>query len=467
MTQLNCRAWRDHFDRRCGFTLVELLVVIAIIGILASMLLMGLWSVAQNARQDRTLSVVKRIDVYVQARWSSYLDRRIGVRMIAPFARPRFPTEREYMRIVDPSGSNAAAIRNHRLLSYGRVVAYIRLAGIREIMRMELPDRKIDLLTPAEMGAGVPATIVPNAGEPLTNLAPPILRNRLVVTLDSVPALWLNYRAKALSQLFARYGNRNWNGWTTTHESAECLYLILSTMADDDKAALDWFKESEIGDIDNDGMPEILDAWGTPIVFVRWPSGFVKEYTPPPQHFQIAYLPYSEVMMGDRAWREDGTTVEAHVHGQATPPLGDQFSRDWQSTGGSDDPFDPLKVDVRWYDAQGATFGVSPAFAGTGTHHAWNNDPFELTPLIVSAGPDKLYDIAFASSFPPWFATQTPSIGAQSDGIIVPNDPYVGRLAGSRFVRPGSIFPQRTGVNLRDHAAGDNIHNHAVEVGAL
>ena len=475
MTPTLRMSWRDHhIDRRSGFTLVELLVVIAVIAILSSMLLMGLWGVAENARASRTRSVIQRIDTYVRARWDAYMDRRIGVQMLGPLRLPRFPSEVEYMRILDPTGSNAAAIRADRFRAYGRFVAYVRLAAIREIQRMELPDRKADLMTPRELGVGVPPIIVPDPTDPRSNLVPPVLRNQMTVVLDSVPALWRTYRAKAESLVKAKFGpTADWRTrWTATNETAECLYLILSTMADDERAALEWFKESEIGDTDGDGMPEVLDAWGTPITFIRWPSGFVKEYTAPPQHFQVSYLPYSDIMSGDQAWQEDGTTTVMddnttlqNFQNQGDPGPSLLASLDWQNTGGSDDPFDPLKVDVRWYDAPNSSFGVSQPFTSNRTYHAWNNDPYEVTPLIVSAGPDKQYDLAFSIFFPPWFATQLPAIGAQSDGVLVPNDPYVTRRYGGRYIHPGSIIRSSATANLRSHAAGDNIHNHLLEAG--
>ena len=45
-------------------------------------------------------------------------------------------------------------------------------------------------------------------------------------------------------------------------------------MKDGDKNALDFFMPDEIGDMDEDGMKEILDGWGTPIEFLRWAPGY-------------------------------------------------------------------------------------------------------------------------------------------------------------------------------------------------
>ena len=78
------------------------------------------------------------------------------------------------------------------------------------------------------------------------------------------PALWRSYQARATGTDV---------DWTRQYEGAECLYLILSQMREADGSALEFFTENEIGDIDADGMKEILDAWGNPIVWLRWAPG--------------------------------------------------------------------------------------------------------------------------------------------------------------------------------------------------
>ena len=103
-------------------------------------------------------------------------------------------------------------------------------------------------------------------------------------------------------------------------------------MSEGDKTALAYFSEREIGDRDNDGIPEILDAWGNPIKFIRWAPGF-----------------------GMKDLNNDGEYETQDV------AAGYQ-DRD------APDPFDPRRM-----------------FAQAGT--------FALFPLVYSAGPDKLYEI--------------------------------------------------------------------------
>ncbi len=58
-------------------------------------------------------------------------------------------------------------------------------------------------------------------------------------------------------------------------ESAVCLYLIVSMLADDDLDRINFFSEQDVGDLDKDGTPDVfVDAWGEPIGFIRWPAGF-------------------------------------------------------------------------------------------------------------------------------------------------------------------------------------------------
>ncbi len=97
------------------------------------------------------------------------------------------------------------------------------------------------------------------------------------------------------------------------------------------------FAETEIGDVDGDGAKEFLDAWGTPIGFLRWPVGFVN-------YAGNAEFGHLSDLQPERSTTSPCRPNEAEHH----------------------DPFDPRGVDD---------------FA------------FFVFPLVYSAGPDKLYDI--------------------------------------------------------------------------
>ncbi|MGM0490720.1 MAG: type II secretion system protein [Planctomycetota bacterium] len=244
---------------RPAFTLAELLVVIAIIGVLASMTLFAFYGVREDARERRARAQVTKIHELIMRKWESYRTRPV------PVDRPRDPRP--------------------------QLAAQKRLYALRELMRMELPDRKAD-----------------------------VMRGFTYLALEEPPSLCRAYQRRAVSS------------WDEEYESAECLYLILATMRDGDTTGLDFFPEDEIGDVDADGMPEILDPWGVPIRFLRWAPGF-----------------QSDIQTGPREALADD----------------DSFNPD---------PFDPLKVDERWEDDDPS------------------NDPFALYPLIVSGGRDKQFN---------------------------------------------------------------------------
>jgi prepilin-type N-terminal cleavage/methylation domain-containing protein len=286
----NCR-------RRRAFTLTELMIVIAIMAILAGLGLSAMAGATNLAREHRTGAQIGKIDLLIMEKWEGYRTRSVPIRL----------------------GTNVTMQPNG-----ARIAAVLRLNAIRDLTRMELPDRITDVVDP-------PANL--SFAYPL--IQPPVTMPK--------PALQKTYQRLAMRFTNSANLSALSNNWTTENEGAECLYLILSAMKDGDKAALDYFDSSEIGDTDNggqgDGMPEILDGWGQPIQFLRWAPG------------------YLSTAAASVATMQDSQNPNV-------PP--------WVA---APDPFDPARADPRWL------LNVTPK-------------PFALYPLIYSAGPDKQYDIA-------------------------------------------------------------------------
>jgi len=231
-----CRLPTSAF--RTGFTLVELLVTMIIISILAGITLGVLQKAHQAADTAKTRSMIARLHNQIMLRWEGYRTRRVPIASANP----------------NPL-----------------VAASQRLAGMRELMRFELPERFSDFVEAPVVLTGLPK---PANGD--------------------VPS-WLTPAPKhtgvsAVSSAFLRRYMRNAisipgqtptpNKPTEKYEGAECLYMIITMNNEDDFAGAEQFKPKDSGDADGDGMPEFHDAWGQPIEFLRWAPGFISDLQP-------------------------------------------------------------------------------------------------------------------------------------------------------------------------------------------
>jgi len=334
---------RSARTARAAFSLPELLVVIVIIVLLATVAVRAYFSTMDMASTARTQAQIAKIDVLLAAKWESYRTRRVSLAASLPS-----PYDS-----IDPNDRT----------SY----AEARLCGLRELMRIELPDRKTDVTDAA-----------------------------VIVHLNQQ-----GLRTKYLAQI----GDPN--DWTTEHQGAECLYLILSQIGEGDGKALSFLRETEIGDLDGDNMPEILDGWGTPIRFLRWAPGFPEE------------------------WLEDSTNSDKYE-----PRQGVSEKQDGQTP----DPFDPMGV-----------------FAQTDSDG--NPVTFALYPLVISAGSDKVFDIRFNFTAPFHYNATTP-----------PNNPYHYYLDDGKKKKFGNIMTGTDDQGEYDIPNGeddshDNIHSHSLQTG--
>jgi prepilin-type N-terminal cleavage/methylation domain-containing protein len=196
-----------------GFTLVELLIVLTILTIIATMILFALAGATEQAKAEKTRSMVAKLDGFLMSRWSKYESRRV------------------------PMDLSTQAIKGRQLLQR-------RLDGLRELMRMEFPDAWRDVQGP-----------------------PTVLPIR--------PAASASYE-KRFRETRSPSGKPSREHQSAgDYRGAECLYMILTTSMCGEESARAYFKESEIRDVDEDGFFEFLDGWGNPIMFLRWAPGHI------------------------------------------------------------------------------------------------------------------------------------------------------------------------------------------------
>ncbi|HEY1602454.1 MAG TPA: prepilin-type N-terminal cleavage/methylation domain-containing protein [Pirellulales bacterium] len=380
----------SHSSLRPAFTLVELLVAIIIIAILAGLFLGALGKAQQAANIANTQALIAKLNSQLMLRYESYRTRRL-------------PISTTTLGL----GISVYNATNTPLILPGQCFAAYRLAAIRELMRMELPDRYADMMTANNsynLPFGIP--IVPQ-----------------YITFDG--STWypgpiggsFMIQPTAVNLSYQRRCNTNAQGAPSPQfEDAECLYMIITTGLSDNTVANEQINPANVGDVDGDGMPEFIDAWGNPIRFLRWAPGFISDMQP-----------------------QDATNSPSDPNFTAT----------------RHDPFDPLKLQHP-FAAAGHNFQSSPA--------ATAYDGMALYPLIYSMGPDRTGDIqrpstdahGFALASNNWACTFQTIFMTSSQAFHV-YDPYSvgngGNLAGAPFDEDGDGDP---------NGGADNIHNHLI-----
>ncbi|MGV3484438.1 MAG: prepilin-type N-terminal cleavage/methylation domain-containing protein [Planctomycetaceae bacterium] len=354
-------------NRSRAFTLVELLVVFVLMSILSGMMAYALAGARQDARFKRAQAEARAISVILQ--------QKINDVNLSPlsFAPP-----------VD-GGTGAAAPPIRTGVEQNRVNMLAR----RDLMRMVLPQCRADLIyPPARLQFRYVADITvptvgtassikvkhPNEWAQMRRLAGFAFPSGAdVEAIKSPPSSTPNpvFTDSGIDTVNEYFGTgsasvnlRNWLGllrghvidlasgssapwphtdvsgetWTREFESAECLYLILASTELYGERALDQFSARSIANLDGDAVPEIVDPWGVPYEFIREPAG--------------------------RAFQAAVTAAPTTPH-----PAGA-------------DPQDYLRTDFR-FDNNVSTV---PSIGSS-------DDPYRLSPLVISAGPDGEFGI--------------------------------------------------------------------------
>lgn len=430
----------DRHELRRGFTIPELIIVTAIMALLASIMVVALAQVREDAQGTRTRSQVARINSLLNIRLDSYRTRQLhvtlelyevgGNKVYIDRTTPLMP---ETFSDGDGNLLFTAGETYNDVNGNGRYdngIARIRLFTLREIMRLELPDRITDVLDLTVDNPDTYDSVLSPNGISLPSVAREYARRRQRIEDPD-----LN-------------GTKD-NVWTPQYQGAECLYMILASMQDGSTNGLDFFRDNELGDADNDGMKEVHDAWGNPIEFIRWPAG-------------LRLYPGIDDAWGIVADDDnDGTnnnTAEAGMGGVIVQV--DSTNRDlWARTTIHDvsvpDGYDLLAADPRWRD--------DPSTLTTPNTNL-NNDPFALTPLIYSAGPNEEYDVISdldtSSSIALDANDQTAAGSRLAYSLVIgtiTNDPYASFTTGGLTLQLGArmdlVDPDRDGYI-------DNIDNH-------
>ena len=384
--------FRTHAVKRLAFTLVELLVVIVLMSILSGMMTYALSSANEGARirrsrveakmmaqvlagrvNDIQLQAVELVETTASASTSIpnfnnapdrnrvlMLARREMARMTMPQCRADllFPPTRLQYREEISHRSGSVVVRYAKLKVPAQWNAMRRLAGLRT-------SPEIDLTYQTYSGSSAEPTTDPST---------------------DVVDLYLNDNDfwRAASEIQVRDPDDPGFGglpvpipradpspatafvdgdlvWSREHESAECLYLILATTDLFGQRAIDKIHARSIANTDGDSIPEIVDAWGQPVAFIREPVGL--------RH---------EALANFNASPDDSSSATDYY-----PPTGE--------------PYDILQADWRYESYTSAPTVTGPPVP-TGVDPAtWppieSRRPAALFPVVISAGPDGEFGI--------------------------------------------------------------------------
>lgn len=260
------KTYFKYKNKRSGFTLVELLSAIAIIGIMAGMVLYALLGAQTDAKVAKTRGTVQKINEILLQKWEEYRYKSINVQLDPALTMP--------VNGVYPVAPREAA--------------RVKMVVQRDVMRMEMPDRISDLIYPPTQytieyntASGLTSTKLPRAIPPGYGLLYNTLRNEIISLKSRGVASWSSFSLDPLPSgpLTANapvtpYSSNTLAQWNSAVQSAELLYLLISTCNFGGTSALEYFRPSETADTDGDGLLEFVDAWGKPIAWIRWPAGY-------------------------------------------------------------------------------------------------------------------------------------------------------------------------------------------------
>jgi hypothetical protein len=350
-----------------------------IMAILAALILGTTSAALEAGRRSRTEVTIGKIHSLIMERWSSYQTRRAVINPLLisnTLNKPPYST--------DP-------------VRRGKALADLRLLAVRELMKYEMPESWANV---------VESPIVLASAPPLAKTY-----NRFATSLDP----------RVLAQ---------------SNDAAECLYLTVMYATGDGEARTH-FSPQDIGDLDGDGAPEFLDGWGRPILWLRWPAGFVSS-------LQSAKIDPNKGVPVRPVLKEHDPN--------------DPFRRD-QAGVRRDNPYSgQLAVEIAGLDARNRN-GVSAYLDLVDDNSPPSQNgvsAYRLTPLVYSTGSDAAAGILNANNG-----------RANSSGQAVSLDPYA--LAGSGITfQPGTVIDDPTDVTTPIPAgnavdAKDNIHNHLIE----
>lgn len=238
-----------------------------ILSVMASMIVTAVKGVTLSARESRTKHIIAAIDSVLLEKYQSYKYRAFAVEIPDTF---------------NPANLGATAgLTEIGFEVLATEAARVRLQMVRDMQRMEMPDRLSDI-------SSAPMLIRGAANPVLRDGTTSVIRDTRSENTERrmFKVSWFDDAATFITggdnvpSKLASYRDRIPTGFNFTaansvqNQGAECLYFIMATSFVGGSPAIDVIPQTNIGDTDGDGLQEILDGWGQPLGFIRWPVGY-------------------------------------------------------------------------------------------------------------------------------------------------------------------------------------------------
>lgn len=275
--------------------------------------------------------------------------------------------------------------------------------------------------------------------------------------------------------------------------------MIVSLGFVDELGGRDLFNESNVGDTDGDGLSEFLDAWGTPIGFLRWSPGFTESELNgaggmlqstggSPSNTIVAYGSPAGLQSYGLARRNNayaGKTITVCTPATTSTPQIMQAATILSSAYNASNGTTTINVSGAGITANGGeTFGIDadpfdpvhvyPMSINPGGNQVpFTAVPFAIYPLIYSAGPNKTFGVItdFSNATPLQY--NIPASVGMSPSPLFPNgvnnypfltdtlsgDPDQNASLGTTTDLSGEQSAISTWESL---GWMDNIHNHMI-----
>ena len=360
---------KRQLNVRRAFTLLELLIVVAIIGLMMAMSVVVMRGFADQARAEATSATIQKIQKLVEQRTEAFERAFRGSRRDAAMAIIR-------RKLADPNsdGDSSDGV-------FGVSEAVVEILAKKALYRFEFPQRFEDRILVTGFGDSV--THVPGLPDTVfLNVLAPIARAKL-----GLPDTTSLYDPVIVAEATTLFANHTASTTSLATESSELLYFLLLKSGNYGASSVDSdrFTDLEVQDLDGDGLPEFVDAWGQPLRFYRWPTRLIDIDAPSP------FLP-SLPNLTDSTDTRQILPIEralANIVMKGLPP--EPFAlpngvvpRDALLTD-PDDPVGRLYAELERLDGTNGFANLAVEYNEANYH---TPDTFHA-PLIISSGPDE------------------------------------------------------------------------------